>query len=466
MKTKVVTAIMLTLFLASMLSIGVPVAAHTESGPHVVDLIADGGDEAVDVGDVLVWNDADNLYVKFETTSGWVMTKTYVHVATDPTDIPQKNGNPIPGKFEHKVDHDPPESDPPPIAIPLNGWDADTSLYIAAHAKVWGEETEMVVHSMPGNEIYGPLSSYAPVHDSAWGSSSSAVAAWVHPSWPSIPDAIWVSTAYLVEDTADSWRWLQDDLPLPLDCYPISGNVLLATSDNAEEFYFNGVFVGSDGEVQGPFIDNHEWATVIPYPIDPQPGVNTLDFIFRNYGVGGSPTSNPTGLIFKVSASYYARGETAWGAGTDFDGKNWATYFTYTVQEVLLETLTVSARSSTGVTSTTVLETGKVYRFEASGTYFFRTEGSAQGYLADAEWALRHDAYGEGWTKGDDYPNPQGLDLTVGGLSVNVDWGDFDPDHIYSIEYVGTDTTVTFAIFDSYYLDNSGFLTVNIYWTG
>jgi hypothetical protein len=48
------------------------------------------------------------------------------------------------------------------------------------------------------------------------------------------------------------------------------------------------------------------------------------------------------------------------------------------------------------------LESGVIYKIIASGTYnFFRNYGNSQGYLADAEWALRHDAYGEGWVKGD-----------------------------------------------------------------
>lgn len=50
-------------------------------------------------------------------------------------------------------------------------------------------------------------------------------------------------------------------------------------------------------------------------------------------GPGFYPCYNPGALIFMASVDYYARGETAWGDGTDFDGRNWATYFTYTVQE-------------------------------------------------------------------------------------------------------------------------------------
>ncbi len=156
-------------------------------------------------------------------------------------------------------------------------------------------------------KVYGPLGHYAELGHSDWGTTSNgAVAAWIHPNWPSIPGATWISTAQYTEDPVnDSWRWFQGEMTLPCTAYNISATVLQATSDNAEEFYLNGVLVGSDGEVQGPFIDDSEWNTIINYSISPQPGVNTLDFIVRNYAMpGGGPTSNPTGLIYRTTVDY------------------------------------------------------------------------------------------------------------------------------------------------------------------
>jgi hypothetical protein len=198
------------------------------------------------------------------------------------------------------------------------------------------------VVSEPGVGVYGPLGVYAGLDDAAWGISSSALATWVHSSWPSIEGATWISTAYYVEDVVnDSWMWFHDEITIP--GYPSSGMVL-ATADNAEEFYLNGTFVGSDGEVQVDYYDDAEWGTIIQYSIAPKPGVNTLDFIVRNYAAyypdkngtytGGEPPDpklNPVGLIYKAEVNYYEE-ETAWGDGLDFDGKNWATYFMYHVQ--------------------------------------------------------------------------------------------------------------------------------------
>jgi hypothetical protein len=123
---------------------------HTEGGPFFTDLIADGRDLAINVGDVLVWNDRNTLYVKYVVTAPWCLTETHLHVFLNDveyTDVPQKNGNPIPGKlFQIKEDgnadagcdaDDSPETCLTAITytIPLD-WVPDIELFIAAHAVV------------------------------------------------------------------------------------------------------------------------------------------------------------------------------------------------------------------------------------------------------------------------------------------------------------------------------------------
>jgi hypothetical protein len=86
-----------------------------------------------DVGTVEVWNDATNVYVKFSTTGGALITETHVHVATSLTGIPKtKSGNPVPGQFAEQEVHTPPVTEytytfPRP---------AGTSVVVAAHAVV------------------------------------------------------------------------------------------------------------------------------------------------------------------------------------------------------------------------------------------------------------------------------------------------------------------------------------------
>jgi hypothetical protein len=148
--------------------------------------------------------------------------------------------------------------------------------------------------------------------------------------------------------------------------------------------------------------------------------------------------------------------ETAWGNGLQFPGPNWAMYFTYNIQGwELVETLSVPA-GGTHITSG-LLDCGE-YKFVASGTCNWRIPGSPGGYIADAEYWLRHDAYGEGWTH-------MGIwSLAMwNGAPVEVEWGPLnEATHQYS--YVSSVCgPVTFFFNDDVYSDNSGSLTVQIY---
>jgi Ca-activated chloride channel family protein len=110
--------------------------------PFVTDLIAGGGNSksAIDVGDVIIWNDEDFLYITYETTDDWYITETHLHVAASLEDIPQtKKGNPIPGHFDYK-DYHHPSVQTYMYAIPWT-WEPGTTLYIAAHAVVSFGET-------------------------------------------------------------------------------------------------------------------------------------------------------------------------------------------------------------------------------------------------------------------------------------------------------------------------------------
>jgi hypothetical protein len=106
--------------------------AHTEGDPFVIDLIAG---QHIHAGDVEVWNDGENLYVKFIATGDWCIMETHVHVATALEGIPQKNGNPIPGQFDYSAEYYPCTQNPDRYQIPLT-WDPGDTVYIAVHAVV------------------------------------------------------------------------------------------------------------------------------------------------------------------------------------------------------------------------------------------------------------------------------------------------------------------------------------------
>jgi hypothetical protein len=136
--------------------------------------------------------------------------------------------------------------------------------------------------------------------------------------------------------------------------YPIDGSLRIAC-DNGYEVFLNGTSLGSDNvygdwrtsNLKQAFVDVNGWDTVgsfalLDYLLD---GANVLIIDaaneYFNTDDSGNPyigtvSSNPGACIFAMDVDYYADGETAWGCGDescfDFDGKNWATYFMYTVQ--------------------------------------------------------------------------------------------------------------------------------------
>jgi len=133
----------------------------------------------------------------------------------------------------------------------------------------------------------------------------------------------------------------------------------------------------------------------------------------------------------------------------------------YLKEETPMESLSVPCSPAKSyVTSSNSLSNGVPYVLEASGTCNWRTPSSASGYLADAEYWLRHDQYGKGWTK----MNPGSIAFWNGSSAVNIDWGDYSDTHVYPVSYTPTaDGQATFYFYDDQYGDNSGSLKVDIY---
>ncbi len=87
-------------------------------------------------------NGNDTLVVRYNTENyDWCLTETHLHIFTDDvgfTDVPHKNGNPIPGHFDYKGEHDCAEE--VIYTIPMDGgWEVGDELHIAAHAVVKSE---------------------------------------------------------------------------------------------------------------------------------------------------------------------------------------------------------------------------------------------------------------------------------------------------------------------------------------
>ncbi|MBW2971337.1 hypothetical protein KY320_04215, partial [Candidatus Woesearchaeota archaeon] len=135
----------------------------------------------------------------------------------------------------------------------------------------------------------------------------------------------------------------------------------------------------------------------------------------------------------------------AWNAGEYYVGPTW------------IETVEVPANLATNTLSTSTLELGKDYFLKAYGT-----ADAGDSIEFDAKYSFRTGSSLE-WTDAVSTYESYGtelLDLYVDGM--NVDWGDYSEEHIYQIPYAGTGNQAAFKIYDVYYPNNVGSLSVDI----
>lgn len=95
------------------------------------------GRDMVDVGDVFVWNDDINIYIKYVTDENWCLTATHLQpVEGLRVIVATKKGNPVPGQFLYKKDHS--CVNEYTYTVPMSSYQQDHRplLFIAAHADV------------------------------------------------------------------------------------------------------------------------------------------------------------------------------------------------------------------------------------------------------------------------------------------------------------------------------------------
>jgi len=378
-------AVVLTLALALPTA---AVAAHTEGDPLVQTLYA-GQD--IDVGTVSVWNDGSNLYVKYETTGGWEMTETHLAVETGEVDIPQtKKGNPIPGHFAYSTDHDPPVT-VYQETIDITGYTVGDELIIAAHAVV---EKVTVMQSAPYYattvEGYGQgtLNTGNPIPASWNRSDPTAILA--------LNDPLWFFSLGFGE-SGNGWITVEFDCPI------INGDgndvqILEVTNASPYPSETANVYASQDGS-GGSWIhlgqaDNSGQA----YPV----GLTASEF-----DLGSLPwakyirvvdTTDPidhegiTSDAFDLEAIVSLQDcieimeETAWADGTRFVQKgNWATYFTYEVQQhALIGDWLLSVNGGTYLHDMFILSVDSSGNITGTGGY----PSSGPPYLPGFDWTL------------------------------------------------------------------------------
>lgn len=391
---------------------------HTVGDPFVnEDLIADGRDSAIDVGDVLVWNDGDYLYVKYDTTAGdWVLTETHLAVVTNPDDFPMtKTDNPKVGKFPYQCCYyDETEGEwlfvkkPETLegrcdaggtdllteityTIPLSeigeeGVILGDDLYIAAHAVVQKCETE----SFPFNpELTWTRSSESnvevfPGYGAQWAQTEGfAIPTSLGVVWDGgtadqyftgyydLSDISWASWACTQAGTPSTTgtdlRRFNATFDIPVgytvtggtlgsvnpgygDVIPMNDNIYIFVND--ELIFWGGTisldqldptrthFLGMERRPTQPqdqiaFPETGGWHMDGTFPAIPSglfvEGPNELDVFAEELWAGGG--MHELGLTLQVEqTTCEGETETAWAAGEDFPGKNWATYFIYKVQ--------------------------------------------------------------------------------------------------------------------------------------
>lgn len=156
--------------------------------------------------------------------------------------------------------------------------------------------------------------------------------------------------------------------------------------------------------------------------------------------------------------------ESAWAATElgqiPFDGKNWATYITYTVHEwIHVEEIEIPSNVADNWKCSQALLEGELYRIDASETFTYNSAGD----WADAEYYL----LGGEVVKGDiEGSAPYVLDISIDEASIlddNINWGAYNEAHKYSVFWNGTGSPACFSIYDSQHSDNNGSLYVDIY---
>ena len=453
------------------------------------------------VGNVEVWNDGDNLYVKYlldedgVTDEGWYLTEVHLHVgdgALDPLQFPlngKDKSNPSPGHFDHTAyfeyeamttDHE--------FVVPLSDLAGFGSpLQIAAHAVVtdcnedtytpeltWMRSTERT--SAEVNPV-----AYFPGLGTQW-TKQEAFNIALDPSQKVWDNGTYHFVAGVTTPSYASWKYAYNwgnsydgysDLrrfnatfSLPAGYEVLSGTLTSAggfagipINDNVflflnEELLFWGGTRVSDSTVPDTFLgvdgvqalrgavepkETDRWYIPGTFPAVEGfvAGTNALDVFAEENQSWGGMGELVLALDYRTWEH-----ESAWAGDMRFndDKGNWATYFEYELEPYLVRTLQVSS-DGTAVGSM-VLSDGITYIVEAVGTYRFVNWTNAG--IADAAYSLRipgsYNDTGEiAWISGSALPAPYTSYLEVWVDGVPVDW---DDDDIVNLDHT-YDTLVT-----------------------
>lgn len=377
--------------------------AETLDNPDTQDLWAG---QNLDVGEVQVEKDGDNIIVRYVIDHpDWCLTETHLQVATDLAGIPQKNGNPIPGKFEFKEEHDCITEFEYTLNYKERGWECDESLLIAAHAVVKSTVCEQtgVVYGMARNT--GDVWGIDVVNGTAWVEFESVapIPSGISPNglaydgvsrrmyycnyrtsaprdlyfWDySTGSEVLAGNLGVENAAADFYKgkyYYIASLPASDDLYEVTLNKdgtmfsnlkIVDLSADAHKWTFSGDIAIKDGILYGwgrcATHGKYEFFTYnlttgdftlnetayqafsmqlafgtngVLYGHESKAPGNFYEIDITNGNLSAPLGIDPGTLYTDCSSGMICEPEeeTAWGGEEDFDGKNWAVYFEYTI---------------------------------------------------------------------------------------------------------------------------------------
>jgi len=350
---------------------------HTANEPQVTPLLAG---QTINVGTVSVWNDDVNLYVKYKTTGGWEIAETHLHVALSKDGIPHTNkGNPIPGHFDNSMCHDPWVTEYT-YSVSLGDWGPCDKLYIAAHAVVkrlnedciyfenYSEKDSVITEPTPNGPVNFYMTDNVPLKSISVGGYADlapevgkfpvVAAPGTTPGYENIV-AFTIFGDYSRDDVIDDdggtgagGNTLTDpqdltQIPLMYHAYSQGLAIVIDVSsidavqgldlaaidlDHNEEWYFlyfntaNELIYKTKLTGSGTSGDGEAFAVEYPNPVSK----------IAIWGGMNQGVSEVVGYAIDNVCVTSLEEETAWGYGERFIEKgNWATYFTYTVQQLM-----------------------------------------------------------------------------------------------------------------------------------
>ncbi|MBD3636350.1 MAG: hypothetical protein HUJ25_03335 [Crocinitomicaceae bacterium] len=267
--------------------------------------------QSIDVGEVVVTNDENYIYVTFNTEGGWVLNETHVY-AGDPAGIPTNNsGNPQIGLFPYNDTHNGATSFT--VIIPI---DPNLECYaIAAHASVslmneWGEIVQQETAWSNGPQINS---------GGSWATYSEFCLLECGCEYETVSYEYFAGQNIQIGslDVTNDADYLYVTFNFTGDWY--MGHTHLYVGDAA------GIPVNGGGNPmpgQFPYQESHDPAVQSYTYTIPLAGLNECYAIAAHAEV---MMINEEGEVVQT--------ETGWSSGTGFSGNNWGWYSEYCTQE-------------------------------------------------------------------------------------------------------------------------------------